>query len=133
MITLGLRWDGSLAVPPNAYSSGWFTGSPTPGQRGPAIVTGHVHWNGRAGVFTDLSRLRFDDRIIVDRQDGSTAVFRVTRVSRFTKASFPTALVYGDIDHVGLRLITCDGFDPAKHAYLDNVVVFAMLVALRAP
>jgi hypothetical protein len=55
----------------------------------------------------------------------------VTRVSRFTKSRFPTKLVYGDIKHRGLRLITCDGFDYSSHAYLENVVVFAMLVTVH--
>jgi hypothetical protein len=36
--------------------------------------------------------------------------------------------VYGDIDHAGLRLITCGGaFDDATGHYLDNIVVFATL------
>jgi sortase (surface protein transpeptidase) len=128
---LGLQHDGSLEVPPNASSVGWFIGGPNPGQMGPAIVAAHVHWNGRPGVFANLGRLQYDDRIIVTRKDGSSAIFRVTRVSRFTKSHFPTNLVYGNIGHRGLRLITCDGFDISSHAYLENVVVFAMLVALR--
>lgn len=128
---LGLQQDGSLEVPPNAYTAGWFVGGPHPGQVGPAIVAAHVHWNGRPGVFANLGDLRYDDRIIVTRKDGSSAVFRVTRVSRFPKSHFPTKLVYGDIEHRGLRLITCDGFDYSSHAYLENVVVFAMLVTIR--
>ncbi|MEA2460873.1 MAG: hypothetical protein QOH90_1050, partial [Actinomycetota bacterium] len=38
-------------------------------------------------------------------------------------------LVYGDIAHAGLRLLTCGGdFDDTTGHYLDNVVVFASLV-----
>ena len=41
---------------------------------------------------------------------------------------------YGAIDHAGLRLITCGGtYDAARHRYLDNVVVFARLEAVRGP
>ena len=37
--------------------------------------------------------------------------------------------MYGDIDHAGLRLITCDGeFDRAARSYRDNIVVYAGLV-----
>jgi sortase (surface protein transpeptidase) len=128
---LGLQRDGSLQVPPNAFTAGWFIGGPNPGQLGPAIVAAHVHWNGRPGVFEHLGDLRYDDRIIVTRKDGSSAVFRVTRVSRFTKNHFPTNLVYGNINHRGLRLITCDGFNYSSHTYLKNVVVFAMLVTVH--
>lgn len=127
LIGLGLRRDGTLQVPSTAGQAGWFTGAPAPGRIGPAIIVGHVRWNGQSGVFSRLSSLNFGDRIFVTRRDGTTVVFRVTRVSRFTKAHFPTNLVYGNIDHAGLRLITCDGFDAAGRAYLDNLVVFAML------
>lgn len=131
LMRLGLKSDGTLQVPPNASLAGWFTGAPAPGELGPAIIAGHVHWNGQWGVFAKLAQLRLDDRIIVTRADGSRATFRVTRVSRFKKSHFPTNLVYGDINHVGLRLITCDGFDAVGHEYLDNLVVFAMLVSER--
>jgi LPXTG-site transpeptidase (sortase) family protein len=95
---------------------------------GPAVIAAHVHWNGRWGVFEHLADLNYGDRISIDRRDGSTVAYRVTRVSRFKKTSFPTNLVYGNINHVGLRLITCDGFSLSRHAYLDNVVVFAVLI-----
>jgi hypothetical protein len=37
---------------------------------------------------------------------------------------------YGDLDHAGLRLITCGGsFDRQARSYDDNIVVFADLVA----
>ena len=56
-------------------------------------------------------------------------MFRVTRVEQFPKDAFPTAVVYGDIDHAGLRLITCGGsLDRQAHSYDDNVVAFARLV-----
>ncbi|MEX1163483.1 MAG: hypothetical protein WEB03_07875, partial [Nitriliruptor sp.] len=60
--------------------------------------------------------------------DGSTARFVVTRVERFAKTEFPTAEVYGDLDHAGLRLITCGGdFDRERRTYEDNHVIFAEL------
>jgi hypothetical protein len=55
-------------------------------------------------------------------------------VARFSKSRFPSRAVYGAIDHAGLRLITCGGtYDAARHRYLDNVVVFAKLEAVRGP
>jgi hypothetical protein len=63
-----------------------------------------------------------------------TAVFTVSRVARFSKSRFPSLAVYGAIDHAGLRLITCGGtYDAASHRYLDNIVVFARLEAVRGP
>ena len=130
LMRLGLAKDGTLQVPPGAFPAGWYTGSPSPGERGPAVIVGHVDWGGRLGVFARLARLRPGDRATVLRSDGSSATFQVTRVKRFAKNNFPTQQVYGDIDHAGLRLITCGGsFDRSAHSYVDDVVVFADLVA----
>ena len=91
-------------------------------------------WNGAPAVFHRLGTLRRGDQVTVTRQDGKTAVFTVSRVARFSKSRFPSRAVYGTIDHAGLRLITCGGtYDAARHRYLDNVVVFAKLEAVRGP
>jgi sortase (surface protein transpeptidase) len=125
---LGLQDDGTMQVPPGPFPAGWYSGSPTPGELGPAVIVGHVHWNAQAGVFADLARVTRGEQVIVRRADGGAAVFRVTRTARFDKDSFPTARVYGDIDHAGLRLITCGGRNRLTGSYEDNLVVFARLV-----
>ena len=129
LMELGLKSDGTMQVPPSGFPAGWFTGAPTPGELGPAIIAGHIDWNG-PGVFYDLHHLKAGDRIVVTRKDGSAPVFRVTRVAKFPKTQFPTNLVYGNIDHPGLRLITCGGtFNSQSGHYEDNIVVFADLVS----
>jgi LPXTG-site transpeptidase (sortase) family protein len=127
-MALGLRSDGTMQVPARGFPAGWFTGAPTPGELGPAIIAGHVDMKG-PGVFYDLHKLTAGDRVIVTRKDGTEPVFRVTQVQRFAKDAFPTKLVYGNIDHAGLRLITCGGtFNRSTGHYQDNIVVFADLV-----
>lgn len=128
LMDLGLKPDGTLEVPPEGFPAGWYTGAPTPGEVGPAIIAGHVDWSG-PGVFYDLHRLRPDDQVTVQRADGSAAVFRITRVEQYSKDAFPTEEVYGDVDHAGLRLITCGGvFNRVTGSHDDNIVVFAELV-----
>jgi hypothetical protein len=128
LMKLGLQSDGTMQVPPSGFPAGWYTGAPTPGEVGPAIIAGHIDWNGPA-VFYDLHKLKPGDQIVVTRQDGSTPVFRVTRIAEFPKNQFPTNLVYGNIDHPGLRLITCGGtFNRQSGHYEDNIVAFADLV-----
>ncbi len=129
LLDLGLQADGTLEVPPDASSVGWFTGGPTPGELGPAVIVGHVDWSGQPGIFYNLRDLRPDDDITVTREDGSVARFVVRSTEQFPKADFPTESVYGNIDHAGLRLITCGGsFDPSVRSYQDNIIVFADLV-----
>ncbi len=126
---LGRQADGSMQVPTDAHTVGWYTGAPTPGSLGPAVLAGHVNYHGKDGTFARLSTLRAGDRITVARQDGTTATFTVTSVDRYAKDQFPSAAVYGSIDHAGLRLITCGGpFDSGSGHYVDNIVVYADLL-----
>jgi hypothetical protein len=130
VMALGLADDGAMEVPPGAYPAGWFDRSPTPGELGPAVLAGHVDWDGEAGVFSELHTLAAGDQVLIDRADGSTVTFLVDRVAEYAKDEFPTGSVYGDIDEAGLRLITCGGdFDADEDSYRDNVVVYARLSA----
>lgn len=129
VMDLGLQPDGSMEVPPGAYPAGWYTGAPTPGELGPAIIAGHVDWNGDPGVFFELHEMKPGDEVTVRRRDGNTALFRVDDVAQYPKNEFPTEAVYGNIDRAGLRLITCGGvFDRSADSYVDNIVVYASLV-----
>lgn len=128
LMDLGVQEDGTMEVPPGAYPAGWYTPAPTPGELGPAVIAAHVDWNGKPGVFHDIDELEPGDELRVQRQDGITALFRVERVEQYQKDQFPTDAVYGNIDHAGLRLITCGGeFNQDAGSYLDNVVVYARL------
>ncbi|WP_299959029.1 class F sortase [uncultured Modestobacter sp.] len=132
VMELGLEADGAMEVPPGAYPVGWYDGSPTPGQLGPAVLAGHVDWDGEPGAFYGLRELLPGDEVVVDRADGTVTTFLVDRVEEHGKDEFPTDEVYGDIDHAGLRLITCGGsFDEDSGDYLDNVIVFATLSTAR--
>ncbi|MFC4947197.1 class F sortase [Pseudonocardia sp. GCM10023141] len=131
LMRLGLNADDTVAVPPvDSPDAGWYENSPTPGELGPSVLLGHVD-SARAGpgVFFDLRAMRPGDEVSVTRADGSVATFRVDRVVEYAKAAFPASEVYGDIDHAGLRLVTCGGaFDAAAHSYVDNVVVYASAI-----
>ena len=132
LVDLGLDADGALEVPRDPALAGWFSRGAAPGALGPAVIAGHVTWDGAPAVFRRLGTLQRGDQVAVTRKDGKTAVFTVSRVARFSKSRFPTHAVYGAIDHAGLRLITCGGtYDAARHRYLDNVVVFARLESVR--
>lgn len=128
LIQLGLRPDGTLEVPGDALTTGWFEHSPTPGELGPAVLAAHVDYDHVPGTFHRLHELPVGATAVVRRADGTSAEFTVTRVERYPKAAFPTERVYGDTSAPELRLITCGGdFDSATGNYLDNVVAYAVL------
>lgn len=131
--TIGLDSAGGIVTPPLVKDSHayWLTASPTPGQLGPATIIGHVDSAAYGpGVFFKLGDMRQRDKIYVTRADGTVAVFEVERVAEYQKDHFPTQAVYGNIDHAGLRLITCGGtFNYSIHSYESNIVVYAALVS----
>jgi sortase (surface protein transpeptidase) len=129
LTAVGLEANGTLEVPRSGSPAGWFTGAPTPGERGPAIIVGHIDWKGREGVFGRLHSLKPGARILVSRKDGTVAEFEVTAVRHFAKEHFPTRLVYGNLNRSALRLVTCGGaFNRQTRSYEDNIVAFAELV-----
>ncbi|MFE9933861.1 class F sortase [Streptomyces sp. NPDC005533] len=126
--TLRQNADGTMQTPKDPALAGWYEPGPTPGSQGPAVIAGHVTWNGAAAVFEKLKTMKAGDTIKVARRDGKTVTFTVDRVAEYPKAEFPTLEVYKNLDHAGLRLVTCGGdFDPKKHYYDSNVVVFARM------
>ncbi|RDH77381.1 class F sortase [Mycolicibacterium moriokaense] len=129
VVPLDREADGTAQVPADAHTVGWYTGGPSPGALGPAVLIAHVDWKGQPGLFRDLYSLPPGSRVRVGRADGLTAVFQVDRVEQFDKDRFPSDLVYGSVDRPVLRMITCGGaFDSGRRSYRDNVVAFADLV-----
>ncbi|WFR71905.1 hypothetical protein P9209_25115 [Prescottella defluvii] len=57
LMELGLESNGALQVPPGGFPAGWYSGSPVPGELGPAVIAGHVDWGGKPGVFFRLHEL----------------------------------------------------------------------------
>ena len=124
LITVGLRPDGTLEVPegPDYDKAAWYDGSPRPGATGPSVIEGHVDSaeNGPS-VFYRLGDVRPGAEVVVERDDGTTATFRVDDVRSYPKDDFPELEVYGNTDGPELRLITCGGdFDSGSGHYVDN-------------
>lgn len=132
--SLGLKSNGQIETPPFDKSDRafWYRNGPAPGERGPAVLLGHVDNKERLAAFFYLSRVRPGYEIDIVRRDKSTAVFTVTSVEQFPKANFPTDRVYGPTDAATLRLVTCGGqYDRRAQSYKDNIVVFATLTGFR--
>lgn len=132
LVPLGLNADGTLEVPSRFDRAGWWTGGPRPGERGPAVVAGHVDSTTGPAVFFRIGELRRGDAVRILRRDGTSARFVVRRSAHYPKSGFPTARVYGPTRRAALRLITCSGdFNDASGHYLDNTVVYATEARFR--
>ena len=126
---LGLEKDGTVSVPTNFAVPGWYDGDRAPGQKGSAVILGHVDNQQGPAVFFYLVRLKPGDRVFVTLANGKRLQFAVIGVRMFQKTNFPDKLVYGARNYPALQLVTCGGiFDSATGHYLSNIVVFTALV-----
>ncbi|MDI3421126.1 class F sortase [Streptomyces luteolus] len=133
LMGLSLTREGSLDVPPAGRRNlaGWYEAGTTPGERGTAVVAGHVDNAEGPAVFYALGALRKGQTVEVDRDDGRTAVFTVDAVEVYDSRDFPDDKVYGAAARPELRVITCGGGYSKNTGYLGNVVVFAHLTGTR--
>ncbi len=131
VMEVGQNADGTVQVPPldDHNLTGWYRDGPAPGQRGAAVILGHVDSLTGISVFYYLKDLHAGDKVYVTLADGKLATFAVDGVQKVAKDAFPTASIYGRARYPSLRLITCGGpFDRATGHYVDNIIVYAHLV-----
>ncbi|WP_418960441.1 class F sortase [Streptomyces tritici] len=133
IMDVGLDADGWIEAPPpqDANMAGWYQNGISPGQRGTAVIVGHVDNDAGPAVFYNLGSMEKGRRIEVERYDGRVAVFEVYGVEVYSKQNFPGVRVYGDTGAPELRVITCGGGYTKSDGYAGNVVVFARLVQTR--
>jgi LPXTG-site transpeptidase (sortase) family protein len=132
VMKVGKAADGSVQVPPldNHNLTGWYQYGPTPGQKGNAVILGHVDSLTGISVFYYLKDLQAGNKVYVTLADHKVATFAVDGLQKVAKDAFPTASVYGQANSPDLRLITCGGtFDAATGHYLYNIIVYAHLVS----
>lgn len=127
---LSIGRTGQLEAPPadDVNLVGWHAKGASPGERGTAIIAGHVDTATSPAVFAELGELEEGDTFRVTRADRRTARFVVDSVETFDKKHFPDRRVYADTPQAQVRLITCAGdYDRTVKDYTENLVVFAHL------
>jgi sortase (surface protein transpeptidase) len=126
LVRLGLNDDGTVEVPTERGTAGWFRLGPVPGQRGSSVILGHVDSVDGPDVFAELSTMRAAQRVRVAMSDESLVDFEVTGIETFENADFPADRVYaGTRRGRELNLVTCGGeYDSDRGGYQSNVVVF---------
>lgn len=136
LVGLGLLPNHTLQTPPvsDPMQAGWYKLGPAPGQKGAAVITGHVDGYHMPGIFYRLDDVEVGDLINVRRSDRSVVHFTVTRTREVPKSDFPTRQVYGPVKDPELRLVSCGGpFDRAVGSYEHNILVFADATSVSKP
>ncbi|MEE1938457.1 class F sortase [Streptomyces sp. TRM 70361] len=125
---VGVEEDGTVEVPADAGSAGWYRYGPPPGaDAGSAVLVGHVDdRTGELGAFAKLYGVRSGDAVTVARRGAPAVRYEVTARETVAKDRLP-AEVFRRTGQPVLTLVTCaPPYDRERGGYQRNLVVYAV-------
>lgn len=128
---VGVDQNRQIAVPNNIHIAGWFVDSVRPGQKGLAIIDGHV--DGRIvseGVFGHLDTIKEGDEFTIEMGSGKELMYRVSKITTVSTEESASVL-YSQAPGIDsqLNLITCTGtYLKDKKTYDKRMIVTSELV-----
>jgi sortase (surface protein transpeptidase) len=133
---VGVTPNGDLAVPERNpwVDVGWYGSGPHPGERGSAVIDGHLDRpGGDPAVFWHLRDLHSGDEVMVVDANGKTLRFHVTGTAFYSPRDAPIQGIFGNETGTYLNLITCAGdWIPSQHQTALRLVVYASLDYVNA-
>lgn len=125
---VGLDSTGAMDVPQNINDVAWYKLGPLPGEKGSAVIDGHLDSKTGPAIFANLSEVKPGDRIQLTNEKGKVKTFIVERTANYDEASFPLKEVFDSTDKPRLNLITCTGyFNQNLKEYSKRFVVYSVL------
>ena len=129
--SVGVTPGGELAVPQHHPwdDVGWYTAGPRPGERGSAVIDGHLdRTGGSPAVFWRLRDMRVGDQVVVIDAAGKTLKFHVREIEYYTPQNAPIQQIFGNFNGSYLNLITCAGdWIASQHQTTLRLVVYTSL------
>ncbi len=127
--SVGLDEKGNMDVPKDADQVGWYNLGYKPGQKGSAVLAGHLdRANGEPAVFYDLKDLKTNDEITIIDQYQQKYTYLVTEIKTYSTNDFPLNEIFAADDETRLNLITCAGkFNNENQNYSHRTVVKTIL------
>lgn len=127
---VGLDSQKRMDVPKNVNNVGWYELGFRPGERGSAVLDGHLDTvTGAPAVFYYLTSLAPGDQIIVTDDQGKTYTYQVEKQVAYPYNQVPLEEVFASSDKPRLNLITCNGiWDVGNSNYSQRVVVYSVLI-----
>jgi LPXTG-site transpeptidase (sortase) family protein len=131
---VGTDSNADLATPTQHpwQDVGWYNLGPYPGERGSAVIDGHLDRpGGFPAVFWRLRDLHVGDEVLVMNTSGKTLRFQVTRIELYPPQDAPIQDIFGNGGGTYLNLITCAGdWIPSQHQTNLRLVVYTSLAKL---
>ncbi len=129
---VGITATGELAVPQVHPwdDAGWYSNGPRPGERGSAVIDGHLDRpGGLPAVFWRLRDLQPGAAVQVLDSQGRLRHFRVTSLAYYRPEAAPLQQIFANSGGSYLNLITCAGdWIPSQHQTTLRLVVYTTLV-----
>jgi sortase (surface protein transpeptidase) len=119
-----------MALPDDVDRTGWYRFGPAPGQRGSAVIAGHVDDVEQGlGALAPLRTAGAGDEFAVTDAEGTTTRWVVVARELIRKRALPLDELFRRDGPPRLTLLTCGGpFLEEYRSYRDNVVVVAELL-----
>jgi LPXTG-site transpeptidase (sortase) family protein len=125
----GLLKNGHMDVPDDRDTVAWYSPGTIPGQKGNAVLAGHVDDQKGPAVFFYLNRLTVGDFIHIQGKNGEKLTFVVTKKRAYDRHHAPISLIFGPSSAKHLNLITCTGsFNRKQGTHEQRLVVYTTLL-----
>ncbi len=105
---VGKTAGGAMATIDDPYIAAWYQDGPSPGDKGNALVNGHVRWGGIAGTFSILSEMDIGEQVVFEYENGTQKSFYVTDKLFYPFDGVPAQLMSQSGDD-RVTLISCYG------------------------
>ncbi len=124
---VGKRGSWIMDLPSGPWTVSWY--GVNPGEKGNAVIAGHLNYRSGPAVFGSLHLLTHGDSIYVKPENGKELEFRVDSVEKYYVREAPIERIFGTTASRNLNLFTCAGlFDKAKQDYDQRLFVYSSLV-----
>ncbi|MGH9243923.1 MAG: class F sortase [Acidimicrobiales bacterium] len=128
VVPVAVEPNGTLQIPPDPQSVGWWAEGAQPGAgRGTAVLAGHVNSARQGpGALANLNELRPGDTVVIVG-GGRELKFSVEAVRQYPKHELPATEAFSQEVDGRLAIVSCGGqFDPTTRHYLDNIIAYAI-------
>src|SRR5207248_4852189 len=126
-----VRTDGTMETPRQSpwNNVGLYNDGPRPGDRGSAVINGHLDRpGGNPAVFWHLRDLHNGDKVMVVDVNGKTLSFHVTRIMFYLPQDAPVQDIFGNTAGSFLNLTSCAGdWIPTEHQTALRLVIYTSL------
>lgn len=132
---VGTDTNGTMALPLELTKVGWYQDGAKPGQRGNAVIAGHLDSaTGAGAIFYNLGNLEPGDNMSVLAADGAYYTFVVTAKVVYPYDEVPIDTVFGKSDEKHLNLVTCTGiWNATLQTYSHRMIIFSTLEEAPKP